>query len=102
IFNQWPVTNSLNSITAKYLLFQFSTNLTTPTARWASAATVDWLPRPPPMLTLPVPVQQINFIGLPGTNDVLLIQTAFNTVSNLPTPTEIRFTSGATYIITNG
>ena len=31
-----------------------------------------------------------------GTNDVLLIQSAFNAVSNLPTPTEIRFNAGAT------
>jgi hypothetical protein len=103
IFDQWPVTNSLNAIAAKYLLFQFSTNLTTPTARWATAATVDWLPRPPPMLTLPVPVQQTNFVGSPsGTNDVVLIQTAFNLVSNSPVATEIRFTAGGTYIITNG
>ncbi len=103
IFDQWPVTNSLNAIGAKYLLFQFSTNLTTPTARWATAATVGWLPRPPPMLTLPVPIQQTNFVGAPsGTNDVPLIQTAFNLVSNSPVTTEIRFATGATYIITNG
>ena len=37
-----------------------------PTARWATAATVDWIPRPPPMLTLPVPVQQTNFVGPPA------------------------------------
>jgi hypothetical protein len=103
IFNQWPVTNSLNAIAAKYLIFQFSTNLTTPTARWATAATVDWLSRPPPRLTLPVPVQQTNLVGSPsGTNDVPLIQTAFNHVTNSTMATEIRFTAGATYIITNG
>jgi len=103
IFNQWPVTNSAGSVTPHYLIFQMSTNLTTPTARWATAATVDWLPRPPPMLTLPVPVQQTNFVGSPsGTNDVPLIQTAFNLVSNSTIVTEIRFTAGATYIITNG
>ena len=82
IFNQWPVTNSAGAITPHYLIFQMSTNLTTPTARWATAATVDWLPRPPPMLTLPVPIQQTNFVGAPGTNDVPLIQNAFNLVSN--------------------
>jgi hypothetical protein len=27
ILNQWPVTNTLNAITAKYMLLQFSTNL---------------------------------------------------------------------------
>ena len=102
IFNQWPVTNSAGSVTPHYLIFQMSTNLTTPTARWATAATVDWLPRPPPMLTLPVPVQRTNFVGSPGTNDVLLIQNAFNSVSNFPGRTEIRFTAGATYIISNG
>jgi hypothetical protein len=102
IFSQWPLTNSLNAIAAKYLIFQFSTNLTTPTARWATAATVDWLPRPPPMLTLPVPLQQTNFVGLPGANDIQLIQNAFNLVSNSTVATEIRFNAGATYVITNG
>ena len=100
ILNQWPVTNTLHAITAKYLLLQFSTNLTTQTARWATAATVDWIPRPPPMLTLPVPIQQTNFVGSPtGTNDVQLIQNAF--VANNTKATEIRFNTGATYIITN-
>jgi hypothetical protein len=36
VFNQWSITNSIRSIMARYLLFQFSTNLTTPAARWAS------------------------------------------------------------------
>lgn len=103
ILNQWPVTNTLHSITAKYLLLQFSTNLIAQTARWATAVTVDWIPRPPPMLTLPVPIQQTNFVGSPtGTNDVQLIQNAFNLVAGLTTATEIRFNVGATYIITNG
>lgn len=101
IFSQWPVTNSAGSVAPHYLILQMSTNLTTPTARWAAAATVDWLPRPPPMLTLPVPIQQTIFVGSPGTNDVLLIQAAFNAVSNYPAPTEIRFNAGATYIISN-
>jgi hypothetical protein len=102
IFNQRPVTNSLNAIAARYLIFQFSTNLTAPTARWAAAAIVDWLPRPPPMLTLPVPVQQTNFVGSPGTNDVLLIQDALNLAASSTEATEIRFTAGATYVLTNG
>jgi hypothetical protein len=101
IFNQFPVTNTLNDIAAKYLLFQFSTNLTTPTARWATAATVDWLPRPLPMVALPVPVLRTNFIGSPGTNDLLLISNAFNLVSGSNSATEIRFTAGAMYVITN-
>jgi hypothetical protein len=101
VFNQWPVTNSAASITAKYLLFQFSTNLTTPTARWAAAATVDWLPRPPPMLTLPVPIVDTLLVGAPGTNDIELIQSAFNQASGSTNATEIRFTTGATYVLTN-
>ena len=103
ILNKWPVTNTLNAITAKYLLLQFSTNLVAQTARWATAVTVDWIPRPPPMLTLPVRIQQTNFVGAPtGTNDVQLIQNAFNSVANSTKATEIRFNAGATYIITNG
>ncbi len=102
IFNQWPVTNSAGSVVPHYLIFQMSTNLTTPTARWATAATVDWLPRPPPMLTLPVPIQQTNFVGSPGPNDVLLISNALNSVGNFAGGTEIRFTAGATYVISNG
>jgi len=54
------------------------------------------------MLTLPAPIQQTNVVGSPGTNDVLLIQSAFNLVSNSKMATEIRFASGATYVITNG
>jgi hypothetical protein len=101
IFNQWPLTNSAGVITPGWMVMQMSTNLTTPTARWASALAVDWYPRPPPMLTLPTPVQQTNFVGAPGTNDLLLIQNAFTAVSNSLTPTEIRFNAGATYIISN-
>ena len=102
VFNQWPVTNSAGVIAPRYFVLQMSTNLTTPTARWASAATVDWFPRPPPMLALPVPVQQTNFVGAPtGTNDVPLISNALNLVSGSTVPTEIRFNAGATYIITN-
>jgi hypothetical protein len=101
VFNQWPVTNSAGAIAPRYFVLQMSTNLTSATARWATAATVDWIPRPLPMLTLPVPVRQTNFVGPLSGNDVPLIQNAFNLVSNSATPTEMRFTTGATYIITN-
>jgi hypothetical protein len=101
IFNRWPLTNSAGAIAPHFLVLQMSTNLTTPTARWATAVSVDWFPRPLPMLTLPSPVQQTNFVGAPGTNDILLIQNAFNAVSGSTTPTEIRFNTGATYIISN-
>lgn len=102
VFNQWPMTNSAGAIAPHYLVLQMSTNLSTATARWATAVSVDWFPRPPPMLTLPSPVQQTNFVGAPGANDILLIQNAFNAVYHSPTPTEIRFNAGATYVITNG
>ncbi len=102
VFNQWPVTNSAGAVSPLYLVVQMSTNLTTPTARWATAVTVDWIPRPPPMLVLPVPIVRTNYVGSPGTNDILLIQTALNSVANLTGGSEIRFTAGATYVITNG
>lgn len=101
VFNQLPVTNSADFVNPRYLVLQFSTNLTTPTARWVAAVSVDWFPRPPPMLALPVPVVATNLVGAPGTNDLLLIQNAFNAVNNAVTPTEIRFNAGATYVISN-
>ena len=53
IFNQTPVTNTFNEVVPNYLIFQFSTNLTAADARWIAAPSVDWYPRPPPLLTLP-------------------------------------------------
>ena len=103
VFNQFPVTNSGGIIAPRYLVFQFTTNLTTPTARWAAVASVDWLPRPPPMLSLPMAIANSNvvMVGPPGTNDVLLIQTAFNKVSNATNAMEVLFNAGATYVISN-
>ena len=101
VFNQWPLTNSASVMAPRYFVLQMSTNLTTATARWATAATADWIPRPPPMLTLPVAIQRTNFVGAPGTSDVLLIWNALNSVGNFAGGTEIRFTAGATYVISN-
>jgi hypothetical protein len=101
VFDQWPLTNSLNSIQAKYLLLQFSTNLTTPTARWLTAATVDWLPRPPPLLTLPAPILTTVPVGSPGANDIQLIQNALNQAASATNASQVVFTSGATYVLTN-
>ena len=72
VLNQWPVTNTLGAISAQYLVVQFSTNLTTPTARWVSDISVDWYPRPPPLLTLPVSLQLSGqtLVGAPGMNDI--------------------------------
>jgi hypothetical protein len=78
-----------------------STNLTTPTSRWATAVAADWFPRPPPMLTLPVPIANTVLVGSPGANDVLLISNALNSVGNFAGGTEIRFMAGATYVISN-
>jgi hypothetical protein len=69
--------------------------------RWAAAVTVYWIPRPPPMLTLPVAIQRTNFVGSPGANDLQLITNVLNSVSNFAGGTEIRFTAGATYVISN-
>jgi hypothetical protein len=102
VFDRWPLTNSAGAIIPHYLVLQMSTNLTAPAARWVAGVSVDWLPRPPPMLTLPVPILQTNFVGAPGTNDLLLIQNALAAVYHSTTPTEIRFNAGATYTITNG
>lgn len=101
VLSQWPVTNSTGLSQPKYLVFQMSTNLTTPTARWAGSVTVDWIPRPPPMLVLPVPITNTVLVGSPGTNDIQLIQKAFNSASNLTGGTEVQFTTGATYVISN-
>jgi len=69
--------------------------------RWAAAVAVDWIPRPPPMLTLPVPIVNTVLVGAPGTNDVQLIQNALDSVGNFAGGTEIRFTAGATYVVSN-
>ena len=101
VFYQWPLTNSAGAISPHYLVLQMSTNLTAATARWATTVTVDWIPRPPPMLTLPMPIQRTNFVGSPCTNDILLISNALNSVGSFAGGTEIRFTAGATYVISN-
>ena len=101
IFNQWPITNTLSAITAKFLVFQFSTNLTTPTARWATAASVDWIPRPPPMLTLPAPILSTVTVAPPGTNDLQLIQNALNQAAASTNASQVVFTAGATYTLAN-
>jgi hypothetical protein len=103
IFNELPVTNSTGLVSPDYLLFQLTTNLTTPTARWVAAVSVDWYPRPPPMIALPVSVASSNLVqvGSPGTNDIVLIQTALNKASNSTNAMEIRFTAGAMYVISN-
>jgi hypothetical protein len=101
VFNQLPVTNSLSAITARYFIFQFPTNQAAPTARWVADASVDWIPRPLPLLTLTAPISKTVTVGAPGTNDIALIQAAFNQASSITNFTEIRFTAGATYVLSN-
>jgi hypothetical protein len=101
IFNQVPVVNSAGPVSPNYLLLQFSTNLTTPTARWISDVSVDWYPRPPPMLTLPTPPLTNILVGAPGTNDIQLIQDALDRAANSGVPSQVLFNPGATYVLTN-
>jgi len=101
IFNQTPVINDAIFVTPNYLIVQFSTNLTTPTARWMSDVSVDWYPRPQPMLTLPATIMTNISVGTPGTNDIQLIQTALNRAAGSGVASEVLFSSGATYVLTN-
>lgn len=104
ILNSVPVTNSLPSITARSLVFQSSAVSPPSLNRWISDVALDWFPRPPPLLSLPVPPGTIvtNKVGAPtGTNDISIIQKALNFAATNTAPTEILFNAGATYIITN-
>jgi hypothetical protein len=101
IFNEQPVVNSAGAVSPNYLLLQFSTNLTTPTARWMDDVSVDWYPRPPPMVALPTPVMTNILVGAPGANDIQLIQTALTQAAHSGMPSEVLFNAGATYVLTN-
>jgi hypothetical protein len=99
-----PDTNSIGTIYASRLAFQFSAAGTVLSDRWVGPVTVDWIPRPPPLLTLPVPTNSItNYpVGSPtGTNDITRIQTALSLAANGGQPAQVQFTAGATYHITN-
>lgn len=104
ILDSVPVTNSLPSVTARWLVIQSSAVSPPSSNRWVAAVALDWLPRPPPLLSLPVPPGSMvtNNVGPPtGTNDISLIQKALNFAATNGAPTELLFQSGATYIITN-
>jgi hypothetical protein len=104
ILDSVPVTNSLTSVTARSLVIQSSAVSPPSSNRWVAAVALDWLPRPTPLLSLPVPPGSIvtNNVGSPtGTNDIAIIQKALNFAATNGAPTEILFHSGATYIITN-
>ncbi len=98
ILDTIPVTNSLSSVTAEYLIVQCPTNLTADITRWAADVSVDWFPRPRPLLTLDTP--HVITVGDPtGGSDISLIQTALTAAAKFKDGAEVQFTPGATYII---
>ena len=101
VFNLVPVTNSWGSVTARFLNFQFPASASPASARWVSDVSVDWFPRPRPLLTLPTtPPANVIQVGPPtGQSDIALIQAALNAAAALTNGAEVRFTAGATYLI---
>ncbi len=104
LLNGAPVTNSTGTIYASHLAFQFSAVGTVLSNRWAGPVTVDWIPRPPPLLTLPVPTNSIITypVGSPtGGDDTAEIQGILSLAADTGQPVQVQFTAGATYHITN-
>lgn len=100
-----PVTNSTGAAGVRRLIFQFSATSVAQSNRWAGPVAVDWIPRPPPMLTLPVPANSLitDPVGPPtGGDDTALIQAALSLAASGHRPAQVEFTAGATYRITNG
>ncbi len=97
-----PITNTFATITPRYAAFQFPLGASAPQQRWISGISVDWLPRPRPLLQLsPVPTNVI-MVGAPtGGSDITLIQNALNAAAAAAGGAEVRFNPGATYIISN-
>jgi len=100
ILNSIPITNSFSYVNPQYLILQFPAIATIQSNRWAGPMAVDWLPRPAPLLTLPVPITTVTNIGAPTDDNISLIQNALNFAATNG-PTEIQFESGVTYILTN-
>ncbi|HEY1790523.1 MAG TPA: hypothetical protein VGJ73_20415, partial [Verrucomicrobiae bacterium] len=99
-----PVTNSIGTIYASCLAFQFSAVTAVLSNRWVGPVWMDWIPRPPPLLTLPVPANSIvTFpVGAPtGTDDTALIQSALTLAAKSGQPAQVQFNASATYLITN-
>lgn len=103
LWNNVPVTNTLGSVSARYLIFQFPTNAAPPELRWVGPVAVDWFPRPRPLLSLPTaPPGNVVHVGAPtGASDIQLIQNALNAAAGLAGGAEVRFLNGATYHLTN-
>ncbi len=99
VLDSVKITNTLPSITAEYLIVQIPTNTAPGITSWAEDVSVDWFPRPRPLLTLPTP--HLVTIGPPSGNgtDIALIQAALKQAATNKDGVEVQFTAGATYII---
>jgi hypothetical protein len=99
LLDSFPVTNTLSAISARYVIVQFPATSTVQPNRWVGPLSVNWYPRPAPLLALPVPITTITNIAPTG-DDISSIQGALDFAATNG-PTEIQFESGAIYILTN-
>ncbi len=98
ILSAVPVTNTLGAVTAKYLIFQCPTNTGPGVTRWASDVSVDWLPRPRPLLTMNIQ-HTVNVPAPTGASDIANIKAALDTAAGFSNGAEVVFQAGATYLI---
>ncbi len=99
ILNSILLTNSFSKVDPRYLVLQFPATAAIQSNRWIGPVGIDWLPRPAPLLVLPV--NTVTNVGSPTSGtDITLIQNALNFAATNG-PTEIQFEPGVTYIITN-
>ncbi len=99
ILDSFPITNSLSAISARYMIVQFPATSAIQSNRWVGPLSVNWYPRPAPLLALPVPITTVTNIA-PTSDDISSIQGALNFVAK-HVGAEVQFNAGATYIITN-
>ncbi len=97
-----PVTNSVGSISANYLGVQFSAVTSVLSNRWVGPVNVDWIPRPPPLVAISTNSMITYSVVTPtGGDDSTLIQNALSLAEKKTVPSQVLFTAGATYQITN-
>ena len=104
LWKSFSFSNSSPEIRPRNLVLQFPKSDAL-SNRWVSDVTVDWLPRPKPMLSLPSPVPGGSVIDVgtsSGGDDTALIQSALTAAAAKPGGAEVRFSPGATYVVTNG
>ncbi len=100
ILDSFRVTNSFSAITARYVIVQFPATTTVQSNRWVGPISINWYPRPAPLLALPVPITTITNVA-PASDDISSIQGALDfTAKHIGS--EVQFNAGATYVITNG